>query len=145
MRRILRPCIGTFRQLPRRLLSSASETLALFNEPPKLRQQKAQHVEDALRIVRAYATERYDQSLDLAVVLNVDSKRSDERVRGSVDLPHGTGRSVRVAVFARDELAEEARAAGAEVRGIVLHPASLRRPLTQYCARVLRWSVRRSL
>jgi len=67
--------------------------------------------------VRAYAVARYPESVDIAVRLNVDIKRSDERVRGSVLLPHGTGKTTRVAVFARGELAEEARAAGAEVVG----------------------------
>lgn len=79
--------------------------------------KRSDHIDDALRIVRAYATSRFDESVDIAVVLNSDYKRSDERVRGTVLLPHGVGRTTRVAVFARNELAEEARAAGADVVG----------------------------
>ena len=83
-----------------------------------LHQKRSEHVEEALRIVRAYATRRYEESVDLALILNVDAKQTHERVRGMATLPHGTGRSVRVAVFARDELAEEARAAGADVSAL---------------------------
>lgn len=79
--------------------------------------QRAAHLDEALKIVRAYAVARYPESVDIAIRLNVDAKRSDERVRGSVVLPHGTGKTTRVAVFAQGELADEARAAGAEVVG----------------------------
>ena len=78
---------------------------------------RAAHLDEALQIVRAYACARYPESVDIALRLNTDVKRSDERVRGTVLLPHGTGKSIRVAVFARGELAEEARAAGADVVG----------------------------
>jgi large subunit ribosomal protein L1 len=79
---------------------------------------RAAHLDEALQIVRAYACARYPESVDIALRLNTDVKRSDERVRGTVRLPHGTGKSIRVAVFARGELAEEARAAGADVVGM---------------------------
>ena len=75
------------------------------------------HLDDALRLVRACASARFAESIDLAIRLNVDTKRSDERVRGTVLLPHGTGRTVRVAVFARGDLADAARAAGADIVG----------------------------
>jgi len=78
---------------------------------------RSEHLDEALQLVRAYSVERFPASVDLTVRLNVDVKRSDERVRGSVVLPHGTGKSIRVAVFARGDLASEARAAGAEVVG----------------------------
>ena len=79
--------------------------------------KKQQHLDAALRIVHAYATARYDESVDITVVLNTDHKRSDERIRGTVLLPHGVGKTSRVAVFARGDLAEEARATGADIVG----------------------------
>jgi large subunit ribosomal protein L1 len=85
--------------------------------PSKVDEVRAQHLDEALRIIHAYDCARYGASVDIAVRLNVDVKRSDERVRGSALLPHGTGKNVRVAVFARGELAEEALGAGAEVVG----------------------------
>jgi large subunit ribosomal protein L1 len=72
---------------------------------------------DALKIVKETATAKFDESIDLAVVLGIDTKKSDQTVRGSVVLPAGTGRSVRVAVFAQGAKAEEASAAGADVVG----------------------------
>jgi large subunit ribosomal protein L1 len=72
---------------------------------------------DALKIVKETATAKFDESIDLAVVLGIDAKKSDQSVRGSVVLPAGTGRSVRVAVFAQGPKAEEARAAGADIIG----------------------------
>ncbi|TMH76981.1 MAG: 50S ribosomal protein L1, partial [Betaproteobacteria bacterium] len=72
---------------------------------------------DALKIVKETATAKFDESIDTAVVLGIDSKKSDQSVRGSVVLPAGTGRSVRVAVFAQGAKADEARAAGADVVG----------------------------
>lgn len=98
------------------LLRRAFSTARLVAEPPAALRRKQEHVEAALRIVHAYSTARYNESVDLSVVLNVDAKRSDERVRGMTLLPHGTGRTTRVAVFARGAAAEEARDAGADVR-----------------------------
>jgi len=72
---------------------------------------------DALKIVKETATAKFDESIDTAVVLGIDSKKSDQSVRGSVVLLAGTGRSVRVAVFAQGAKADEARAAGADVVG----------------------------
>ena len=72
--------------------------------------RRSQHLLDAVRIVHAYSTSRYDESVDISVVLNVDYKRSDERVRGNVLLPHGVGKTTRVCVFAQGQLADEARA-----------------------------------
>ncbi len=74
-------------------------------------------VGDALKIVKETATAKFDESIDTAVILGIDSKKSDQSVRGSVVLPAGTGRSVRVAVFAQGAKADEARAAGADVVG----------------------------
>ena len=74
-------------------------------------------VQEALALAKATATAKFDESIDVAVNLGVDARKSDQVVRGSVVLPAGTGKSVRVAVFAQGEKAEAAKAAGAEVVG----------------------------
>nr|WP_199068608.1 50S ribosomal protein L1 [Chromobacterium sp. ASV5] len=74
-------------------------------------------VEEAISLVKAAATAKFDESIDIAVNLGVDPRKSDQVVRGSVVLPRGTGKSVRVAVFAQGANAEAAKAAGAEVVG----------------------------
>jgi len=83
----------------------------------KVEANRVYPVADALKIVKETATAKFDESIDTAVILGIDSKKSDQSVRGSVVLPAGTGRSVRVAVFAQGAKADEARAAGAEVVG----------------------------
>jgi large subunit ribosomal protein L1 len=75
-------------------------------------------VGEALKIVKETATAKFDESVDIAVVLGIDAKKSDQSVRGSVVLPAGTGRTVRVAVFTQGAKADEARAAGADVVGM---------------------------
>jgi large subunit ribosomal protein L1 len=72
---------------------------------------------DALKLVKETATAKFDESIDLAIVLGIDAKKSDQSVRGSVVLPAGTGKSVRVAVFTQGAKADEAKAAGADVVG----------------------------
>ncbi|MCW3481728.1 50S ribosomal protein L1 [Neisseriaceae bacterium JH1-16] len=74
-------------------------------------------VEEAIALVKGAATAKFDESIDIAVNLGVDPRKSDQVVRGSVVLPRGTGKSVRVAVFAQGANAEAAKAAGAEVVG----------------------------
>ncbi|KMJ50932.1 MULTISPECIES: 50S ribosomal protein L1 [Vogesella] len=74
-------------------------------------------VEEAIALVKGAATAKFDESIDVAVNLGVDPRKSDQVVRGSVVLPRGTGKSVRVAVFAQGANAEAAKAAGAEVVG----------------------------
>jgi len=83
----------------------------------KVEPNKIYPVGDALKIVKETATAKFDESIDMALNLGIDSKKSDQSVRGSVVLPAGTGRSVRVAVFAQGAKADEARAAGADVVG----------------------------
>lgn len=83
----------------------------------KLEANKSYPIDTALSLVKQTATAKFDESVDVAVLLGVDAKKSDQAVRGSVVLPAGTGKSVRVAVFAQGAKAEEARAAGAEVVG----------------------------
>ncbi|WP_309628346.1 50S ribosomal protein L1 [Brevundimonas sp.] len=69
---------------------------------------------DAIKTVKEHATAKFDESIEIAVNLGVDPRHADQQVRGVVNLPSGTGRDVRVAVFAKDAKADEARAAGAE-------------------------------
>jgi len=84
----------------------------------KVDRMKLYPVDDALSIVKECASAKFDESIDVAVQLGIDAKKSDQVVRGSVVLPAGTGKSVRVAVFAQGEKAEQARAAGAEIVGM---------------------------
>lgn len=78
---------------------------------------KVYSVADAVALVKANAKAKFDETIELAVNLGVDPKYADQMVRGVVSLPNGTGRSVRVAVFARDAKADEAREAGADIVG----------------------------
>ena len=78
---------------------------------------KTYPVADALTLVKECATAKFDESIDVAVNLGVDPRKSDQVVRGSVVLPAGTGKAVRVAVFAQGEKAEAAQAAGADIVG----------------------------
>ena len=73
---------------------------------------------DALALVKEHATAKFDESIDVAVQLGVDAKKSDQVVRGAVVMPNGTGKTKRVAVFAQGPKAEEAKAAGADVVGM---------------------------
>jgi large subunit ribosomal protein L1 len=72
---------------------------------------------DALELVKKTATAKFDESVDVAINLGIDAKKSDQSVRGAVVLPRGTGKSVRVAVFAQGANAEKATAAGADIVG----------------------------
>jgi large subunit ribosomal protein L1 len=72
---------------------------------------------DALKIIKETATAKFDESVDVAVNLGIDAKKSDQSVRGSVVLPSGTGKKVRVAVFAQGDKAQAAKVAGADVVG----------------------------
>ena len=78
---------------------------------------KAYPLAEALTIAKQNATAKFDESIDVSVNLGVDAKKSDQLVRGSVVLPQGTGKSVRVAVFAQADKAQEAKDAGADVVG----------------------------
>ena len=84
----------------------------------KVDRQKAYPLADALAAVKGCATAKFDESIDVAVQLGVDPRKSDQVVRGSVVLPAGTGRSVRVAVFTQGDKAEAARTAGADIVGM---------------------------
>lgn len=78
---------------------------------------KTYQLDEALNIVKAAATAKFDESIDVAVNLGIDAKKSDQAVRGAVVLPAGTGKTVRVAVFAQGDKAKEAQEAGADIVG----------------------------
>ena len=84
----------------------------------KIDRAKLYPVTEALTLVKECATAKFDESIDIAVQLGIDPKKSDQLVRGSVVLPAGTGKAVRVAVFAQGDKAEQARAAGADIVGM---------------------------
>ena len=83
----------------------------------KVDRNKAYPLADALALVKEGATAKFDESIDIAVNLGIDAKKSDQVVRGSVVLPAGTGKSVRVAVFAQGDKAQAAKDAGADIVG----------------------------
>jgi large subunit ribosomal protein L1 len=84
----------------------------------KVDRNKAYAFDNAVAIVKEFATAKFNESIDVAVQLGVDPKKSDQVVRGSVVLPAGTGKTVRVAVFAQGDKAEQAKAAGADIVGM---------------------------
>ncbi len=84
----------------------------------KVDSNKLYAVAEALELVKQFATAKFDESIDVAVQLGIDAKKSDQVVRGAVVLPNGTGKTKRVAVFAQGAKAEEARAAGADIVGM---------------------------
>jgi large subunit ribosomal protein L1 len=75
------------------------------------------NVDTAVKMVKERATAKFDETIEIAMRLNIDVRHSDQQVRGTVQLPSGTGRDVRVAVFARDAKADEAKEAGADLVG----------------------------
>ena len=79
--------------------------------------EKLYSVADAVKLVKKNATAKFDETIEIAFNLGIDPKQSDQTVRGAVTLPGGTGKAVRVAVFAKDAKAAEAKAAGADLVG----------------------------
>ena len=84
----------------------------------KLTPGKYYNVEEALKLVKEFATAKFAESVDAAVNLGIDASKSDQQVRGSTVLPHGTGKTVRVAVFTGGKNQDIARAAGADIVGL---------------------------
>ncbi len=93
-------------------ISKRSRTIHAKVDP-----QKHYAIADALALVKECANAKFDESVDVAVVLGIDAKKSDQTVRGSVVLPAGSGKTKRVAVFAQGAKADEAKAAGADIVG----------------------------
>ena len=79
--------------------------------------EKAYSLEEALKLVKSRAKAKFDETVDIAMNLGVDPKHADQMVRGVCNLPNGSGRTLKVAVFARGAKAEEAKAAGADIVG----------------------------
>ncbi len=94
------------------LLSKRTKALRAKVDP-----MKAYVVDDALKILKETATAKFDESVDVAINLGIDAKKSDQTVRGTAAMPRGTGKKVRVAVFAEGKAAEAAKAAGADIVG----------------------------
>jgi len=83
----------------------------------KIEAEKSYEIDTALGLVKEFATAKFPESIDVSVNLGVDPRKSDQVVRGSTVLPNGTGKTVRVAVFAQGENADKAKAAGADIVG----------------------------
>jgi large subunit ribosomal protein L1 len=79
--------------------------------------ENAYAIEEAVKLVKELSSGKFDETVEIAMNLGVDPRHADQNVRGVVSLPHGTGKSVRVAVFAKGDKADEAKAAGADVVG----------------------------
>ena len=84
----------------------------------KIQPGKQYVIDEALAIVKQFATAKFDESIDVSVNLGIDASKSDQQVRGSTVLPHGTGKTVRVAVFTSGKNADAARDAGADIVGL---------------------------
>src|SRR5229473_6876080 len=78
---------------------------------------KTYPLDEAVKMVKANAKAKFDETIEVAMNLGIDPRHADQAVRGMVELPNGTGKSVRVAVFARGPKADEAKAAGADLVG----------------------------
>ena len=83
----------------------------------KIDREALYNVKDAVGLVKGNATAKFDETIEIAINLGVDPRHADQMVRGVCNLPNGTGRTIRVAVFAKDAKAEEALAAGADIVG----------------------------
>ena len=79
--------------------------------------KKLYELDEAVKMIKARATAKFDETVEVAMNLGVDPRHADQMVRGVVNLPNGTGKTVRVAVFAKDAKAEEAKKAGADIVG----------------------------
>ncbi|MDL2283754.1 50S ribosomal protein L1 [Oxalobacter sp. OttesenSCG-928-P03] len=97
-------------------MAKVSKRVRAFKE--KVDRSKLYPVDEALSLLKEFATAKFNESIDIAVQLGVDPRKSDQVVRGSVVLPAGTGKDVRVAVFATGEKADQAKEAGADIVGM---------------------------
>ena len=97
-------------------MANLSKRQQLFKD--KVSRDEVMPVKEALTLVKEMASAKFSESVDVAINLGIDPRKSDQVVRGSVVLPNGTGKEVRVAVFAQGENAEKAKAAGADVVGM---------------------------
>ncbi len=95
----------------------AKQTKKIKAQADKVEPMKLYAVDEAIGLIKSLATSKFDETIEVAIGLGVDPRHADQMVRGVVNLPKGTGKDVRVAVFARGAKADEATAAGAEVVG----------------------------
>jgi large subunit ribosomal protein L1 len=97
-------------------MAKLSKRLKSFRE--KVDATRAYSLDEAVALLKETATAKFNETVEVAVKLGVDAKKSDQAVRGATTLPHGTGSEVRVAVFTQGEAAEKAKAAGADMVGM---------------------------
>jgi len=98
-------------------MADISKGKRLDDSYKKIDRTKFYPIDDAVKIIKSAAKTKFDETVELALNLGIDPRHSDQQVRGVVTLPHGTGKSVRVAVFARGDRAEQAKKAGADIVG----------------------------
>lgn len=97
-------------------MAKLSKRVRAFKE--KVDPEKAYPLEEAVSMLKEFSTVKFNETVELAVNLGIDARKSDQAVRGATTLPHGTGSDVRVAVFTQGEAAEKAKAAGADLVGM---------------------------
>jgi large subunit ribosomal protein L1 len=97
-------------------MAKLSKRVRAFKE--KVEPGKAYSLEDAVALLKEFGTAKFNETVEVAVNLGIDARKSDQAVRGATTLPHGTGSDVRVAVFTQGEAAEKAKAAGADLIGM---------------------------
>ena len=97
-------------------MAKLSKRIRAFKE--KVDPQKAYPFDEAVSLLKELATAKFNETVEVAVNLGVDARKSDQAVRGATTLPHGTGSEVRVAVFTQGEAADKAKAAGADLVGM---------------------------
>jgi large subunit ribosomal protein L1 len=97
-------------------MAKLSKRVRAYKE--KLEPGKAYAIDEAVGLLKEFSTVKFNESVEVAVNLGIDAKKSDQGVRGATTLPHGTGSVVRVAVFTQGEAAEKAKAAGADFVGM---------------------------
>lgn len=97
-------------------MAKISKRIKAINE--KVDSEKLYGIDEALTLVKELSAVKFDESVDVAINLGIDPRKSDQNVRGSSVLPNGTGKTVRVAVFTQGDNAEKAKAAGADVVGM---------------------------
>ncbi len=97
-------------------MTFSSKRSRVANE--KVEHEKLYAITDALSLVKEVCSAKFDESIDVAIVLGINARKSDQNVRGATVLPNGTGKTVRVAVFSEGENAEMAKAAGADIVGL---------------------------
>jgi len=97
-------------------MARLSKRVRAFKE--KVDPRKAYSLEEAVTLLKEFATAKFTETVEVAINLGIDAKKSDQAVRGATTLPHGTGSDVRVAVFTQGDAADKAKAAGAEFVGM---------------------------